>query len=131
MKRGKYGLEIGLNSIVYPLEAVFLLVLCAVISGAQDWISITLKGNQGSLRKDVELFFDEHLERGIGGNFTSLLLMVELKTCRNTSAVIGRSKAACTGSWTSHSGKTSVVSEPVMQPQTLPRSNTRQGTVRC
>ncbi len=30
---------------------------------------IGLKGNQGSLRKDVELFFDECRERGIEGDF--------------------------------------------------------------
>ena len=30
---------------------------------------IGLKGNQGNLREDVELFFEEHLERGIGGDF--------------------------------------------------------------
>ena len=30
---------------------------------------IGLKGNQGNLRKDVELFFEEHPERGIGGDF--------------------------------------------------------------
>ncbi len=28
-----------------------------------------LRGNQGSLRKDVELFFDEYRERGIEGDF--------------------------------------------------------------
>ncbi len=30
---------------------------------------IGLRGNQGSLRKDVELFFDEYRERGIEGDF--------------------------------------------------------------
>ncbi len=30
---------------------------------------VGLKGNQGSLRKDVELFFDEYHERGIEGDF--------------------------------------------------------------
>ena len=32
--------------IVYPLEAIFLLVLCAVISGAQGWASIALYGQK-------------------------------------------------------------------------------------
>ena len=30
---------------------------------------IALKGNQGNLREDVELFFEEHLEWNIGGDF--------------------------------------------------------------
>ena len=30
---------------------------------------IGLKGNQGNLREDVELFFEKHRERGIGGDF--------------------------------------------------------------
>ncbi len=30
---------------------------------------IGLRGNQGSLRKDVELFFDEYRERKIEGDF--------------------------------------------------------------
>ena len=32
---------------------------------------IGLKGNQGKLRKDVELFFDQHLKRNIGGDFVA------------------------------------------------------------
>ena len=32
--------------IVYPLEAIFLLALCAVISGAQGWVSIALYGQK-------------------------------------------------------------------------------------
>ncbi len=39
-----------------------------VIDQEADYV-IGLKGNQGRLRKDVELFFDEHLERDIGGAF--------------------------------------------------------------
>ena len=30
---------------------------------------IGLKGNRGKKRDDVELFFDEHLERDIAGDF--------------------------------------------------------------
>lgn len=41
-----------------------------VIDNDADYI-ISLKGNQGNLRDDVELFFDEYLQRGIGENFTS------------------------------------------------------------
>ena len=37
-----------------------------VIDQESDYV-IALKGNQGSLREDVEVFFDEHLERNIGG----------------------------------------------------------------
>lgn len=32
--------------IVYPLNEIFLLVVCAVISGAQDWVSIALYGRK-------------------------------------------------------------------------------------
>ena len=32
--------------IIYPLNEIFLLVLCAVISGAQDWVSIALNGQK-------------------------------------------------------------------------------------
>ena len=32
--------------IVYPLDEIFLLVVCAVISGAQDWVSIALYGRK-------------------------------------------------------------------------------------
>ena len=39
-----------------------------IIDQNADYV-IGLKGNQGTLREDVELFFDEHLERGIGGDF--------------------------------------------------------------
>lgn len=39
-----------------------------IIDKGADYV-IALKGNQGSLREDVELFFDEHLERNIGGAF--------------------------------------------------------------
>ena len=39
-----------------------------IIDQEADYV-IGLKGNQGSLREDVERFFDEHCERGIGGNF--------------------------------------------------------------
>ena len=40
----------------------------ALVAQNADYV-IGLKGNQGTLREDVELFFDEHLERGIGGDF--------------------------------------------------------------
>ena len=39
-----------------------------VIDQGSDYV-IGLKGNQGSLREDVKVFFDEHLERNIGGQF--------------------------------------------------------------
>ena len=39
-----------------------------IIAQKADYV-IGLKGNQGSLHKDVELFFDEHSERGIGEPF--------------------------------------------------------------
>ena len=39
-----------------------------IIDQDADYV-IDLKGNQGSLREDIELFFDEHLERDIGGDF--------------------------------------------------------------
>ena len=38
---------------------------------------IGLKGNQGSLREDVELFFDDHLERDIGGQFVKSAQTIE------------------------------------------------------
>ena len=38
---------------------------------------IGLKGNQGSLREDVEVFFDEHLERNIGGQFVKSAETIE------------------------------------------------------
>jgi hypothetical protein len=39
--------------IIYPLNEIFLLVVCAVISGAQDWVSIALYGQKklGLLRR--------------------------------------------------------------------------------
>ena len=40
----------------------------ALVAQNADYV-IGLKGNQGTLREDVELFFDEHPERGIGGDF--------------------------------------------------------------
>ena len=39
-----------------------------VIDQEADYV-IGLKGTQGSLREDVEVFFDEHLELNIGGQF--------------------------------------------------------------
>ena len=39
-----------------------------IIDQEADYV-IGLKGNQGSLREEVELFFDEHLERNIGEEF--------------------------------------------------------------
>ena len=47
-----------------------------IIDNDADYI-ISLKGNQGNLRNDVELFFDEYLERGIGENFTSSSQAIE------------------------------------------------------
>ena len=43
---------------------------------------IGLKGNQGRLREDLELFFDEHSERGIGESF--------IEQSQNTDAGYGR-----------------------------------------
>ena len=43
--------------------------ICQQIIDQQADYVIGLKGNQGNLREDVELFFDEHLERDIGGDF--------------------------------------------------------------
>ena len=39
-----------------------------IINKITDYV-IGVKGNQGKLREAVELFFDEHLERDIGGDF--------------------------------------------------------------
>lgn len=39
-----------------------------IIDQDADYV-IGLKGNQGALREDVDLFFDDHLERNIGGDF--------------------------------------------------------------
>lgn len=47
-----------------------------VIDKESDYV-IGLKGNQGSLREDVELFFDEHLERDIGGQFVKSTQTIE------------------------------------------------------
>jgi predicted transposase YbfD/YdcC len=44
--------------------------ICQQIIDQEAEYVIGLKGNQGRLRKDVELFFDEHIARGIGGSFT-------------------------------------------------------------
>ena len=41
-----------------------------VIDKEADYV-IGLKGNQGNLRRDVELFFEEHSERGIGDQFVA------------------------------------------------------------
>jgi len=43
--------------------------ICQQIMDQEADYVIGLKGNQGSLREDVELFFDEHLERDIGAEF--------------------------------------------------------------
>ena len=47
-----------------------------VIDQESDYV-IGLKGNQGSLREDVEVFFDEHLERNIGGQFVKSTETIE------------------------------------------------------
>ena len=47
-----------------------------VIDKESDYV-IGLKGNQGSLREDVEVFFDEHLERNIGGHFVTSAESIE------------------------------------------------------
>lgn len=43
--------------------------ICQQIMDQEADYVIGLKGNQGRLREDVELFFDEHSERGIGESF--------------------------------------------------------------
>lgn len=35
-----------INKAIYPLEEILLLVLCAVLSGADDWVAIALYGEQ-------------------------------------------------------------------------------------
>lgn len=45
--------------------------ICRTIQDAGADYVIGLKGNQGSLYKDVALFFDEHEARNIGGEFMS------------------------------------------------------------
>jgi predicted transposase YbfD/YdcC len=47
-----------------------------VIDQESDYV-IGLKGNQGSLREDVAIFFDEHLERNIGGQFVTSAEIIE------------------------------------------------------
>ena len=47
-----------------------------VLNKGSDYV-IGLKGNQGSLREDVEVFFDEHLERNIGGHFVTSAESIE------------------------------------------------------
>ena len=36
-----------------------------------------MKGNQGKLRRDIELFVDEHLKRSIGGDFVTQIETVD------------------------------------------------------
>lgn len=52
-----------------------------IIEQEADYV-IGLKGNQGRLREDVELFFDEYCERGIGQNF--------MKQCQTVDGAHGR-----------------------------------------
>ena len=47
-----------------------------VLNKGSDYV-IGLKGNQGSLREDVEIFFDEYLERTIGGQFVTSAESIE------------------------------------------------------
>ena len=47
-----------------------------IIDKKVDYL-IGLKCNQGKLRKDVELFFDEHLKRDIGGDFVRQIETVD------------------------------------------------------
>ena len=47
-----------------------------VLNKGSDYV-IGLKGNQGSLREDVEIFFDEYLERNIGGQFVTSAESIE------------------------------------------------------
>ena len=47
-----------------------------VIEQESDYV-IGLKGNQGSLREDVELFFDDHPERDSGGQFVKSAQTIE------------------------------------------------------
>ena len=43
--------------------------ICQQVLDQEAEYVISLKGNQGKSRKDVELFFNQHLERDIGGDF--------------------------------------------------------------
>ena len=50
--------------------------ICQQINDKEVDYLINLKGNQGKLRRDVELFFDEHRKRNIGGDFVK-----QIETC--------------------------------------------------
>ena len=51
--------------------------ICQQVLDQESNYVIGLKGNQGSLREDVEVFFDEHLERDIGGQFVKSTQTIE------------------------------------------------------
>lgn len=51
--------------------------ICQQIIDTDAEYIISLKGNQGNLHDDVVLFFDEYLEREIGGSFTSSSQVIE------------------------------------------------------
>ena len=51
--------------------------ICRQINYKKADYLIGLKSNQGKLRKDVELFFAEHLKRNIGGDFVNQIETVD------------------------------------------------------
>ena len=51
------------GKVLYPLEEIFLLVLCGVISGADGWTSIALYGQKGC---------DSHMGRFLFGFFSPI-----------------------------------------------------------
>ena len=52
-------------------------IICQTINDKEAYYLSGLKGNQGNLRKDVDLFFDEHLKRNIGGDFVTQIETVD------------------------------------------------------
>ena len=51
--------------------------ICQKVNDKKVYYLIDLKGNQGKLRKDVELFFDQHLKRNIDGDFVTQIEVVD------------------------------------------------------
>ena len=51
--------------------------ICKKFEKKEAYYLINLKGNQGKLRKDVELFFNEHLKRNIGEDFVTQIETVD------------------------------------------------------
>ena len=89
---------------VYPLDEILHLSLCAVSSGADSWVGALkkadylfgLKGNQGRLRDHVELFFDAQRERNFADTTVTYHETVEKEHGR---IEIRRSSACGTIEW--------------------------------